>query len=57
MCRVGTRVGPGCVSNVTCSSPRKPYSHSSRVAALVSMMNSITNLPMPFRTVIAIASL
>src|SRR5580704_18080670 len=43
-------------SSVTCSSPRKPCRNSSRVAALVSTIDSITSLPALFRTAMAIDS-
>src|SRR5437660_562496 len=44
-------------SKVTCSSPRRPCRNCRRVAALVSMMDSITSFPAPFSTAIEIVSL
>src|SRR5579864_4711486 len=44
-------------SQVTCSSPRRPWINCSMLLALVSTMDSITSLPLPLRTAITIASL
>src|SRR2546430_4569256 len=44
-------------SQVTCSSPRRPWINSRMLLALVSTIDSITSFPLPLRTAITIASL
>src|ERR1039458_5681223 len=44
-------------SQVTCSSPRRPWINCRMLPALVSKMVSMTSFPLPFRTAITIASL
>src|SRR6266404_2659512 len=44
-------------SQVTCSSPRRPWINCRMLLALVSTIDSITSFPLPFRTAITIASL
>src|SRR5215468_1444561 len=44
-------------SQVTCTSPRRPWINCRMLLALVSTMDSITSLPLPFKTAITIASL
>src|ERR1700693_5713156 len=44
-------------SQVTCNSPCRPRINCRILLALVSTMDSITNLPLPFRTAMTIASL
>src|SRR5215472_14673298 len=44
-------------SQVTCSSPRRPWINCRRLVALVSTMDSIASLPPSLRTAITIASL
>src|ERR1700730_17807776 len=44
-------------SQVTCSSPRRPWRNCRMLLPLVSRMVSMTSFPLPFRTAITIASL
>src|SRR5450755_3150943 len=44
-------------SQVTCSSPRRPWRNCRMLLALVSITDSITSFPLSFRTAITMASL